>query len=332
MRSRSLLRRGFTLIELLVVIAIIGILIALLLPAVQAAREAARRISCRNNLKQIGLAMHNYVTTHGVFPAGVSLPPSRVFSGWSAQACLLPYVEQGALYGNIDFRRPYSDSPAVTQMRVAMLLCPSEINDRPVISTTGGANHYPLCYGVNMGVWFIYDPNSNTRGEGAFAPNSYYSPAAFTDGLSNTLGAAEVKAYTPIFQNSAAVMPAPPIDASVLCGVGTFRPTSGHTEWVEGRAAQSGFTAAFAPNAKVPCVQNGMEYDIDWVSYGEGRAPGPPSGNITWAAVTSRSYHPGVVNALLMDGSVRSVANEVQLTVWRALATRAGGEAVGDDR
>jgi len=325
---RSVHRRpaAFTLVELLLAIAIIGILVALLLPAVQAAREAARRTQCTNNLKQIGLALHNYESTYRVFPPSLTLPASRIGDSWSAQARILPFLEQAALEEEIDFTQKYDAFPTVKTFRVPTYLCPSEINDRVRTDAAGVPIHHPLNYGVNMGTWFVYDANSNRGGEGAFVPNGFRSMADFLDGTSNTLCMAEVKAYTPYFRDAGSVPPAIPADASSLCGVGSFKSDSGHTEWVDGRTHQTGFTAVFAPNQPVTCVQGGTTYDFDWTSFREGITPGPPTANPTFAAVTSRSYHAGIVNVLLMDGSTRPASNDTDLATWRAIATRAAGE------
>ena len=123
-------RCAFTLIELLVVIAIISVLVGLLLPAVQQAREAARRVQCKNNLKQIGLALHNYLDTFGGLPPTVCVRPGD-FGQWSAQARLLPFLDQANLQNLIDFSLPYDVQPMVPSVRVALYLCPSEINDKP---------------------------------------------------------------------------------------------------------------------------------------------------------------------------------------------------------
>lgn len=322
-------RSGFTLIELLVVIAIIGILVALLLPAIQAAREAARRMSCNNNLKQIGLALQNYESTYRVFPPSATLPRSRVGDSWSAQARILPYLEEASLYDEINFDLNYKSSPQIMTTRVDTYQCPSEVNDRVRTDSSGSPVNYPLNYGVNMGVWFVYSPNSNQGGQGAFSPNQSRTQGDFLDGTSNTVCASEVKAYTSYYRDSASVPSSIPSDPSALCGSGSFKTNSGHTEWVDGRVHQTGFTAVFTPNFPVECTQGGEVYDVDWTSYREGKSPGPPSGNPTYAAVTARSYHPGIVGVVLMDGSVRVVANDVELQVWRAVCTRAGGETEG---
>jgi len=317
---------AFTLVELLVVIAIIGVLVALLLPAVQAAREAARRTRCINNLRQIGVALHNYEAAYRVFPPSVTLPASRVGDSWSAQARILPFLEQAALEEEIDFSQKYDAFPTVKTFGVPTYLCPSEINNRVRTDAAGVPIHHPLNYGINMGTWFVYDANSNRGGEGAFVPNDCRSLADFLDGTSNTISLAEVKAYTPYFRDAGTVPPAIPTDPSSLCGMGSFKFDSGHTEWVDGRTHQAGFTAVFTPNQPVTCIQGGTTYDIDWTSSREGVSPGPPTARPTYAAVTSRSYHPGIVNVLLMDGSTRPASNDTELATWRAMTTRASGE------
>lgn len=322
-------QNAFTLVELLVVIAIIGILIALLLPAVQSAREAARRASCTNNLRQIGLALHNYHDTHKQFPPSVILPAGVVpFDGWSAQARLLPFVEQENLHDLIDWNLDYKSQPAVTKTPVATYLCPSEVNneERP----DGSLTHYPLNYGINLGTWFMYDPNKREGGDGLTYPNSKTRFASVTDGTSNTLAFAEVKAWNPYLRDagnpnaSMAPIPNAPTDISNLGG--DFKTNSGHTEWVDGRAHQIGFSGTFPPNAVIPFTSGGKTYDIDFTSSREGKT----ANQLTYAAVTSRSYHAGGANAVLTDGSVRFVAETIELTTWRSLATRNGGEVVGE--
>jgi prepilin-type processing-associated H-X9-DG protein len=154
------------------------------------------------------------------------------------------------------------------------------------------------------------------------------SVAEFVDGMSQTIAAAEVKAYTPYYRN-AAINPPPSLPANPgdLCGWGgEFKPESGHTEWVDGKAHQAGVTATFTPNTRILCVVAGKTYDVDWTNQQEGKSNTVP----TTAAVTARSYHPGVVNVLMADGAVRPVSETVNLSVWRALATRNGREVAND--
>jgi prepilin-type N-terminal cleavage/methylation domain-containing protein/prepilin-type processing-associated H-X9-DG protein len=336
-------RSAFTLIELLVVITIIAILIGLLLPAVQKVRGAAARVKCANNLKQIGLAMHNYMDVND------TLPPNGVFawngsavvqtSPWSAIARLLPFVEQENLFRNVDLNQSYSVQPFVTSKRVATYICPSEVNDKGSGSDpTYGNKNWTLSYAVNEGTWAVLTRKAAGMqgGDGAFGPNVGLRYADFTDGMSNTIGLSEVKGYTPrvsASSNSATfatpVSPpagpgAPPFGTPF--GVGTFDPTRNtHGEWVDGKVHETGFTTTFPPNSVVPMVSGGKTYDVDFVSATEANT------GDTYAAVTSRSFHTGGVNVLLMDGSVRFVRNGIAIDTWRALGTRAGGEVVGSD-
>jgi len=324
-------RRGFTLIELLVVIAIIAILIALLLPAVQQAREAARRTSCKNNLKQIGLALHNYHDSYKCFPPSLCLTfNGSAWGEWGAQARLLPYMDQSTLQNLIDFSLPYSSPqnlPAIS-FRVPVYLCPSEVNDRTSFPHGPSEPQYPINYGANMGTWMVYNPAGNRGGNGAFAPNTKIAMRDFMDGSSNTLAFSEVKAFQPILKTGGsppATIPSSPSQVASFGG-SNLETEDGHTEWVEGRVHQDGVTTTFGPNMLVPYTSGGTTYDVDYTSAEEGDT----ATQITYAAVTSRSYHTGIVNCLLMDGSVRSANDSINLQIWRNLGARNDANVVGE--
>ena len=192
--------------------------------------------------------------------------------------------------------------------------------------------NYPLNYAWNGGLWFVYSPVTQEVGQGTFACNRANGFRSITDGLSNTLAFAEVKAYNPYFRNlgdtNELVIPATP--AEVLALGGDFKTNSGHTEWTDGRTHQSGFTAVFTPNTDVIYTHtDGKDYDVDWTNWQEGKN-GDAAGASTYAAVTSRSYHPSGVNTARADGSVDYVTENIDITVWQALATRNGGEVIAD--
>jgi prepilin-type N-terminal cleavage/methylation domain-containing protein len=325
-------RTGFTLIELLVVLALIGMLVGLLLPAVQAAREAARRTVCGNNLRQLALAMLNYESARQHFPP--SWKPARgelgSVDGWSAQAQMLPFLEEGGIYTAIDFDRSYQaqtfvDGQLLSATRIPTLLCPSELGDRVRLSGDPGVpTHYPLCYGVNEGIWFVFDPAERQGGPGAFFPMSKLGSRNFVDGMSRTLAFSEVKAWNPYLRNSPNV-PNEPLLPGAIAGIGgQFKINSGHTEWVDGRVHQAGFTALFTPNTGVSLTNADGAFDIDFNSQQEGKSATNP----TFAAVTSRSYHPDGVQCVMMDGSVRFVSDSIDRIIWHAMATRNGEEVV----
>ncbi len=318
---------GFTLIELLVVIAVVAILLALLLPAVQAAREAARRSHCKNNLKQIGMALHSYESSYGLFPPAACIQRGSDLQPWSAQVRLLPFIEQSAVWKQIDWTQSWETQFNITSARIPLYLCPSEIHAALRIDSTDGPS-YPVNYAVNSGSWFIFDSTTGRVGDGAFATNTSFGAQSIRDGLSSTIAFAEVKAWQPCFSDSASPNSygaAIPRTAAVLATYGGEFDDDGHAAWCDGGTNQSGFTSTFGPNTQVSYVAAGVTFDIDFISMAQGEA----ATTMTYAAVTARSFHNGMVHTLLMDGSTRAASSNIDLRVWRALSTRAGNEPVG---
>jgi prepilin-type N-terminal cleavage/methylation domain-containing protein/prepilin-type processing-associated H-X9-DG protein len=338
------LRRGFTLIELLVVIAIIAVLIALLLPAVQAAREAARRAQCLNNLKQLGLAINNYESSLGALPMTMAMQGTGnavVYdTGWSAQARILPYLEGNPLFNaaNIGVFKEDPSNSTVIMLTVAAFICPSEIKPAPSTHDYGVAG--VINYGVCGGDWFVWGGFNGPYNRQAFGPLRSRKLAEFTDGLSNTLFAAEVKAYQAASNCRFTTLPSvndPNNIPSPLADPFTVAPEYDngacitqnqyefHTEWSDGHVHAAGFTTAWVPNKSIigRVTYPGMDLDLNGMNEENG---GP-----TFAAINARSYHPGGVNALFGDGSVRFIKNAINGLTWRALGTVAGGEVVGSD-
>jgi prepilin-type N-terminal cleavage/methylation domain-containing protein/prepilin-type processing-associated H-X9-DG protein len=338
-------KAGFTLIELLVVIAIIVLMVSFLLPALQGAREAARRIQCTNNLKQLGLGLQQYESAYGAYPpslvlAGLGNTPDWV-GGWSVNARILPFLEQGTLFNAINwgstFQAPINQTVASTSL--AVFVCPSEVSPYP-IDTSGGSTGV-VSYGWCLGDWYVWGGFAMYPNRTAFSPNRSRRHSEFSDGMTNTIVASEVKTRQDertdcgnfAFINSPGQVPdpsAPPgqfpqINDGSMC----TQDSAGHTAWADGQVNQSGMTTAWSPNTKVSGQSNTSFYfglddppDLDLIGIKE--ADGGP----TYAAVTSRSYHPGGVNSLFGDGSVRFVKESVVGGVWRALGSVSGGEII----
>ncbi len=333
-------RSGFTLIELLVVIAIIGVLVAILLPAVQQAREAARRSSCQNNLKQIGIATHSYLETFGLFPPSACVNNTSSSNGsWSIHGRLMPYMEQSNLYNKIDLAVSWSNFPVISGFRVPVYACPSDAKSGKARDTGSGFMLLPTSYGFNFGTWFVYDPATNRGGDGFTYPNSNLNTGAFTDGTSNTLLASEVHTWQAYTRNGGPPgLPSPPVpgtpgEVAVIADSGIkdrLQPATadgtGHTEWANGHCHHSGFTTTLTPNSVVNYVYSGVTYNADFNSRQEGSSTSAPS----YAVLTSRSFHPGLVNSVLADGSVRTFSDNISLEIWRGLGTRANKEMLGD--
>lgn len=324
-------RPALTLVELLVVIAIISTLMGLLFPALQMARESARNTQCRNHLKQMGLGILNMEASRGALPPTFRVSEAADQRGnWSIHGFLLPYVEGGNAFARID---PMVDwhgqlASGIPQTMIPFYQCPSEVNAKPRFKD-GLPYVAPTNYGFNQGQWFVYDPTTNTAGSGPFRVNHRTRLAEVTDGTSNTLAIAEVKAYTSYLRNTTEIperMPVNPEELQGLTGRYHMGPgledNSGHTVWPDGRVHHTGFTTTFTPNRRVNHVYNGQSYDADYTTQQEGLGTTRP----TYAAVTSRSYHPGGVNVAMLDGSIQPMSNDVDADLWQAMSTRAGHE------
>lgn len=331
-------RSAFTLIELLVVIAIIAVLIALLLPAVQQAREAARRTQCKNNLKQLGLAIFNYESTQSCLPPTaviIRLPDNTLQTGYAGPFTrILPYIDQGNTYNAINLNTTYGDlaNQAAVARVTGIFLCPSEPQRQPFtdvsFGTIGGNN-----YGFSMGDWYVWGGTSSTiPTRSAFGVNLGRRWGDFTDGTSQTLLMSEVKNYQPYVRDCGTLaniqdpnnIPPPTANPQTVApeysGAGCAFLTNAHSQWAELTVHHVGFTTAWPPNKKTPGGPGNAYPDVDLNSERE-RIGGP-----TYAAVTSRSQHVGGVQSLMGDGSIRFFSSSTDGFVWRSLGTIAGGE------
>jgi prepilin-type N-terminal cleavage/methylation domain-containing protein/prepilin-type processing-associated H-X9-DG protein len=334
-------RPAFTLIELLVVIAIIAVLIGLLVPAVQKVRAAAARLKCQNNLKQLGLAMHNYEGTVGSLPPLYpgTAPGSTAFNykyTWSVFAQLNPYLEQTSIYNSMDLTQPMYDANnlitaqnqfAVVQ-KVSLFLCPAD-RGVPVSSAYGvtnmGPTNYVVCHGSGLSGGGYGSP---IAGDGVFPAVTGVRITDISDGTSNTAAMSES-----ILGDGAEISPTQPGDEKVAykylgytgtlpsdanCG-GSPPLWNGYNRrgfmWASGEARCVSYNHYYTPNSKsYDCIAN--DPTMTYISVGYRAA---------------RSKHSGGVNVLLSDGSVRFVQDGISIQTWRSLSTRSGGEVLGSD-
>ncbi|MBL8817351.1 MAG: DUF1559 domain-containing protein [Planctomyces sp.] len=233
---------------------------------------------------------------------------------------------QGNLYSQIDYNVGFAAQPAICKTKVPLYRCPSDPNERT--RTDAGVEFYPTNYGFSIGTWLAIDQLTGLAGDGVFGVNERRTFASVVDGLSNTIGVAEVRTFVPALLDGGQPVgpgaPPPVLPSQVAAYGGTFDPDYCHTQWISGRTLQSGVTTTFPPNTVVPYLFDGKIWDVDFTS----ARYGPGTNRQGYRIVTARSHHSGIVNVMLMDGSVRSVSNSIDQSVWRSLGTRAGGEVV----
>lgn len=313
------------------VIAIIAVLIALLLPAVQQAREAARRSQCKNNLKQLGLALHNYAETHGCFPMGchfgdmgASCPNASNRSTWLTY--LLPFADLANLYQKMDFDRTRGtsgwDSGNIRGVNVPLFRCPSDPNGRAQTGQlTYAPNNYAACLGKTQylygtggastaggigtyiagnGAWAKMVLN-NGQENAVFSTNSSCKFKSITDGTSNTMAISEMVVGTKVRQSGNSTMN--PCDETS----GTESHLRGYS-WMWGHEVGWNYTTLVPPNSPtVDCTR--FEVYVNTIA---------------------RSQHVGGVHATLADGSVRFISDNIHLGTWQHLGDKADGNALGE--
>lgn len=312
--------RGFTLIEVLVVIVIVGLLIALLLPAVQAARETARRIKCVNNMKQYGIAIHQYVSDFGLFPPGEARP-----TNYSIHALLLPYMEQQIVYQQINFNNisilEAIQNVTVGRAGISTLLCPSD----PIAAKLNNRESMPLShtnYAGNLGDGSSRTPVPN----GIIGSIKPVGPQSATDGLSTTVAMSEMLVGRKTQEDRLRTI---------------YRTTSklwGPTNDLELFTSRCRDLIFFTPNFAMIKGEVWLFGQYNHTLYNHMMPPNQPSCNFVFgtvsrvgSSVTAASLHPGGVNALFADGHVQFVKQGVNALIWRAIGTRNGDEAVSND-
>lgn len=347
-------RNGFTLIELLVVIAIIAVLIALLLPAVQQAREAARRTQCKNNLKQLGLALHNYEGTFLVFPMNGGS------TGFSPQARMLPYVEQSNLQNLIDFNLKVYTGPGGSQIpnpvfvplfaqTIPLLLCPSDpspaqstaILGTPAQTYVFAGNNYMASTGSGTGT--SYDDRGRT--DGLFWINSNSRISEVTDGLSNSIVMSEsVRGDGIDITLPAGSTPAFPYRKHLNASSGTSPGTGpGYSATGGGWTSpivnpdlstvllsQTAWKGSAAGNGRGTSWLRGLSHNVCTNGYNTPNSHIPDTTLHGTGFYGPRSFHTGGANVLFGDGSVRSLSDSINRTIHQSLHTCRGGEIVSD--
>jgi prepilin-type N-terminal cleavage/methylation domain-containing protein/prepilin-type processing-associated H-X9-DG protein len=346
-------RRGFTLIELLVVIAIIAVLIALLLPAVQAAREAARRSQCVNNLKQIGLALQNYHDVNGSFPMGASLgilngTTYSAKQNWSAHAAMLPQLELMTLYNAINFNygvdyqttnRCWYVNSTVISTQVKGFLCPSDPNAGTGYSSSNSydASIGTTTYLTNVSSSVVTLSDHPTTG--LFAYQLVYGLRDCIDGSSNTIAFCEATVGNSALQakqKNVGIIGVNGIPATALlfdASTNVAQTRAGlvacDTAWTQGTGTVSairGLIWAYGDMGHTMFNTIPPPNSVDGWTYCSNNAS---AGATTYSEADS--YHPGGVNTLMGDGSVRFVKSAINQTTWWALGTRANGEVISAD-